>query len=120
MRGPSGCPASTSVSHGVNEESLALFRDLEDDMGIAVLLHRLGISTLGYLEDPEKARELLNESLEQYRRAGSERGESEVLGGLGYVSEAEGDLEVALELFSPPRSGSRGGRLPCSPRLRTS
>jgi tetratricopeptide (TPR) repeat protein len=87
-------------SHGLNEESLALFRELEDDMGIAVLLHRLGISTLGYLEDPEKARELLNESLEQYRRAGSERGESEVLGGLGYVSEQEGDLEVALELFS--------------------
>ncbi len=87
-------------SHGLNEESLALFRELEDEMGIAVLLHRLGISTLGYLEDPEKARELLNESLEQYRRAGSERGESEVLGGLGYVSEVEGDREVALELFS--------------------
>src|SRR4029077_1065926 len=87
-------------SHGLNEESLALFRELEDDMGIAVLLHRLGISTLGYLEGPEKARELLNESLEQSRPAGWERGESEVLGGLGYVSEQEGDLEVALELFS--------------------
>jgi predicted ATPase len=87
-------------SHRLNEESLALFRELEDVEGIAVLLHRLGISTLGYLKDPEKARELLNESLEQYRRAGSERGESEVLGGLGYVSEKEGDREGALELFS--------------------
>jgi tetratricopeptide (TPR) repeat protein len=87
-------------SHAMNGESLALFRELEDDEGIAVVQHRLGISTLVHLEDPEKARELLNESLEHYRRAGSERGESEVLGGLGYVSEQEGDREVALELFS--------------------
>ena len=87
-------------SHAMNGESLALFRELEDDDGIAVVLHRLGISTLAHLEDPEKARELLNESLEHYRRAGSERGESEVLGGLGYVSEQEGDRRVALELFS--------------------
>ena len=45
-------------SHRMNEQSLALFRELEDDEGIAVLLHRLGISTLSFLKDPVKAREL--------------------------------------------------------------
>jgi predicted ATPase len=87
-------------AHRTNEQSLALFRELEDDEGIAVLLHRLGISTLYYLKEPEKARELFEQGLEQYRRAGSERGESEVIGGLGYVSQVEGDQEVALDLFS--------------------
>ncbi len=87
-------------SHPLNEESLGLFRELEDDEGIAVLLHRLGISTLVYLKDPAKARELLDEGLEHFRRAGLERGESEVLGGLGYVSREEGDREAALDLFS--------------------
>ena len=87
-------------SHRANEESLALFRELEDDEGIAILLHRLGISTLSYLKDRERARDLLEESLERFHRAGLKRGESEVLGGLGYVSWDERDLEVALELFS--------------------
>ena len=87
-------------SHGMNEESLALFRELDDDEGIAVLQHRLGVSTLSYLKDPQTARELFDESLERYRRAGSKRGECEVLGGLGYVSRDEGDREVALDLFS--------------------
>ena len=87
-------------SHRMNEQSLALFRELEDDEGIAILLHRLGISTLSFLKDPVKARELFDEGLEHYRRAGSDRGESEVLGGLGYVSWDEGDKEAALDLFS--------------------
>jgi predicted ATPase len=87
-------------SHRANEQSLALFRKLEDDEGIAVLLHRLGISTLYYLKEPEKARELFDEGLEHYRRAGSQRGESEVLGGLGYLSWDEGDREAALDLLS--------------------
>ena len=47
-------------SHPLNEESLGLFRELEDDEGIAVLLHRLGISTLvvpqGSGEGPRAAR----------------------------------------------------------------
>src|SRR5581483_7494979 len=82
------------------EQSLALFRSLDDDEGQAVLLHRIGISTLGYLRDPQRARELLNESLHFYERAGSTRGESEVIGGLGYVTREEGDMAEAAELFA--------------------
>jgi tetratricopeptide (TPR) repeat protein len=84
----------------MNEESLALFRALGDDEGIAVLLHRIAISTLIHLRDPARARELLAESREHYGRVGSGRGESEVVGALGYVARDEGDKEAALELFT--------------------
>jgi predicted ATPase len=88
------------LSHRANEESLALFRSLGDDEGVAVLLHRIGISTLAYVRDPKAARELLNESLRYFRRAGSPRGEAEVIGGLAYVTFEEGNRPAALELFS--------------------
>ena len=87
-------------SHEMNERSLAIFRELGDDEGIGVLLHRLGISTLSVREDTVAARELLEESREHYRRAGSSSGESEVVGALGYVARDEGDIEGALELFT--------------------
>ena len=86
-------------SHYANEESLALFRALGDDEGVAVLLHRLGISTL-VLGDTDEARRILDESLRSYHRAGSERGEAETTGGLGYVAREEGDYETAIELFT--------------------
>jgi predicted ATPase len=86
-------------SHRANEESLALFRALGDEQGVAVLLHRIGISTL-QLGDGERAREFLEESLRLFRRVGPARGEAEAIGGLGYVAHSEGDIEGASELFS--------------------
>jgi len=50
--------------------------------------------------DPKTARKLLEESREYYRRAGLTRGESEVIGGLGYVTMEEGDHATAVELFA--------------------
>ncbi len=86
-------------SHRANEESLALFRAIGDDEGVAILLHRLGMSTLA-LGDTEEARRILNESVQAFHRAGSERGEAETTGGLGYVAREEGDYETAIELFT--------------------
>jgi predicted ATPase len=85
-------------SHRANEESLALFRSLGDDEGVAVLLHRIGISTM-YVGELDEARRLLDESLELHRRVGSVRGEVEVLGGLAWLADSEGDYETAAELF---------------------
>jgi tetratricopeptide (TPR) repeat protein len=93
-------------SHRLNEESLALFRALGDDRGVAVLLHRIGISTL-QLGDSEKARELLEESRRLFRKVGVARGEAEAIGGLGYVAQTSGDLETATELLS--RSAQMAG-----------
>src|SRR5262249_36810153 len=87
-------------SHRLNYESLAIFRELGDDEGIGVLLHRIGISTLVLDKDPAAARQLLLESREHHRRAGSNRGEADVSGALGYVARDEGDTEAALELFT--------------------
>jgi tetratricopeptide (TPR) repeat protein len=86
-------------SHRMNAESLALFRSLGDKEGTAVLLHRIGISTMRF-GDHQEVRELLDESLRLFREVGSVSGESELLGAFAYLLEQEGDLAAALELFS--------------------
>jgi predicted ATPase len=85
-------------SHQANEQSLALFRALGDERGEAELLTRIGISTL-QLGDPKKAREILNEGLRLSRRHKLIRGEAGAIGGLAYVTQAEGELPEAIELF---------------------
>jgi predicted ATPase len=90
---------SFEKSHRANEESLALFRAAGDEEGVAVLLHRIGISTFT-LGDHDRSRELLAESLKIFRRFGSVRGEAEVIGALGYLASEEGDFERAAELFA--------------------
>ena len=87
------------ASHHANEESLALFRALDDELGVAELLGRIGISTL-QLGDPEKGRQLLEESRELFRDTGFIRGEATALGGLGYVKVEQGDLPGAVALLS--------------------
>jgi predicted ATPase len=79
------------------EESLALFRAEDDEQGVAVLLHRLGLIALSL--DNSEGRELLKESLGMFRRIGSRRGEGEAIGALGYLERSEGNLEGALALF---------------------
>jgi predicted ATPase len=84
-------------AQGAIEESLALFREAGDEQGVAVLLHRLGVTTMARGESG--ARELFEESLEIFRRTGSRRGEGEAIGSLGYLAHEEGDLVRALDLF---------------------
>jgi predicted ATPase len=85
-------------SHQLNKESLALFRSLGDDEGVGVLLHRLGISTMN-LGDRDEAKQLLDESLRFFRKAGSARGESEVIGAYGYLLMMEDEPAQAAEHF---------------------
>jgi predicted ATPase/class 3 adenylate cyclase len=96
--GSSFLAGNTEQAHRASEESLALFRAEADEQGVAVLLHRLGVTSLARGEH-EHARELLEESLKGFRRVGSRRGEGEAIGSLGYVTQAEGDIERAARLF---------------------
>src|SRR5262249_3260421 len=95
-------------SHQLNYESLAIFRELGDDQGIGVLLHRIGISTLVLHKDPAAARELLLESREHHRRAGSGRGGAGVIGGLGGVARGAGGTAGARGLFTPAAAPAAG------------
>jgi len=94
-------------SHRLNEESLTRFRSLGDDEAVAILLHRLGISTMAYEEDLPGARGLMEESLRLHRELGSLRGESEAIGGLGYVALTEEDFAHAAELFAQSAAMAR-------------
>jgi predicted ATPase/Flp pilus assembly protein TadD len=79
-------------------ESLAIYRALDEEDGVAQLLHRLGMSAI-YRGDPAAARSLFEESLELARRLGRRRIEAMNLGGLGELEYREGRHESGLDLL---------------------
>ena len=87
------------------EESLALFDELGDEHGRAVLLHRLGISAM-YEGRLDLARELVQESDEIHGRTGDVWGRAQTIGTLGAITRDEGDEQA------PSRSSSRAQRWP--------
>ncbi|CAN5636426.1 hypothetical protein BH20ACT21_BH20ACT21_16960 [soil metagenome] len=80
------------------EESLALYRELGDDLGIAILLYRLANSELAR-DNLVAARSLAEESGELLRRARFRKGETIVLGTLGDIDLLEGNHARGLELM---------------------
>ena len=83
----------------VLEESLSLFRAAGDDEGVAVILHRLAVADLA-MGKTAGVRELLEESVDLFREVGTGRGEAEAFGAFGYLAQAEGNLERAVELYT--------------------
>jgi predicted ATPase/class 3 adenylate cyclase len=81
------------------EQSLALFEQLGNVLGRAVLLHRLGISALERGE-LERARELTEASDELYVLSGDAWGRALTAGALGAIARDEGDAEHAFELMA--------------------
>lgn len=89
-------------------QSLALFEQLEDEHGRAVLLHRLGISAM-WRGDPERARELA-------REAGSPWWESGALAELACLSlnaglVEEGETRALESLAIAQQLRDRAGRV---------
>jgi predicted ATPase/class 3 adenylate cyclase len=86
------------LAHPRWEQSLALFDQLGDEHGRAVLLHRLGISAM-YQGRLDRARELVGESDEIHERTGDAWGRAQTIGTLGAITRDEGDEQGAYELF---------------------
>jgi predicted ATPase/class 3 adenylate cyclase len=81
------------------EQSLALFEQLGDVLGRAVLLTRLGVSALERGE-LERARELTEESDELYVRSGDAWGRIMTVGVLGATAREKGDAQRAFDLMA--------------------
>jgi hypothetical protein len=80
-------------------ESLALYEELGDEHGRAVLLHRLGINAMRR-GDLELASELVGESHEIHERHGDTWGLTQTVGTMGAIERDAGNLERARELIA--------------------
>jgi predicted ATPase/class 3 adenylate cyclase len=82
----------------LEEQSLALYEQLGDEHGRAVMLHRLGIAAL-WAGDLDRARALAEESRAIHDQRGDEFGVGETLGLLGAIAREAGDDALAYELI---------------------
>jgi predicted ATPase len=101
--------------HETGEEiwskSLAIFEQLEDEHGRAVLLHRLGISAM-WQGDLGRARDLVEASDEIHQRTGDVWGRAQTIGTLGAIARDEGDVRSALELVRESAALAREAAVP--------
>jgi predicted ATPase/class 3 adenylate cyclase len=81
------------------EESLALYEELKDEFGCAVLLHRLSLHAMRK-GDLERARELVGASHEIRERHDDTWGLTQTVGTLGAIERDAGDPERARELIA--------------------
>jgi predicted ATPase/DNA-binding SARP family transcriptional activator len=88
------------------EESLAVYRSLGDEPGIAVALNRLG-SAVSAAGDGARAVELQQESADLYRQLGDDRGLAVVLSNLGYRLVIQGEPAQARILCEESLAISR-------------
>jgi predicted ATPase/class 3 adenylate cyclase len=90
------------------EAGLAVFEELDDDVGRARMLHRLALDAMRRGE-LDLANELAEEALELHVKVGNRFGEAEAVGALGAVARDRGDAERAFELME--RSASLAGEI---------
>jgi predicted ATPase/class 3 adenylate cyclase len=98
------CGSSTDIAgdndaaNQLYERSLALFEQLGDERGRAVLLHRLGIQAMRRGE-LDTARVLVETSHEIHERTGDRWGQTQTFGTLGAIARDQGDDHRAFELI---------------------
>ena len=80
------------------EESLAEYERLEDDHGIAVLLHRLSVSALEH-GDVDEARKRSERSLELHRALANDKGAVQPMTLLGALALRTGDRDRGVSLL---------------------
>jgi predicted ATPase len=79
------------------EAGLAVFEELDDDVGRARMLHRLALSAMRRGE-LDLSTELAEQALELHVKVRNRFGEAEAVGALGAVARDRGDVERAFEL----------------------
>jgi predicted ATPase len=92
-----GIAGDLPASLAAYERSLELFRALDDELGVAVLLHRIGTIRL-FAGDPS-VRSLAEESLALHRKVGSVSGESQALSLIAFAERRDGSLDEAFALI---------------------
>jgi tetratricopeptide (TPR) repeat protein len=90
----------------LGQESLTLYRALDDNLGIAKVLHFFG-SAAGLAGDQQQAVALLEESLALYQASGDRMGISEVFCALGYRAFEQQDYGQAYSYFTDSIALSR-------------
>jgi predicted ATPase/DNA-binding SARP family transcriptional activator len=90
----------------LSEQSLALYRELGDQGGIAMSLSNLSWAAY-YLGDHSRANLLAEESLALYRELGLKLGIAEVLNLLGNIAQAQANYESAVEFYKESLAWSR-------------
>ena len=96
--GPRDLSGEMEEAERLWEESLALFEQLGDEHGQAVLLHRLGICAMRRGE-LDRARKLVEQSQEIHQRRIHRVGEMQTVGTLGAIDRDAGNEERAAELI---------------------
>jgi predicted ATPase/class 3 adenylate cyclase len=80
------------------EESLALYRSLGDELGVAHMLHRLAVDAVR-VGDLERGRALTEEARAMASALGARREEALALSTLGSIAFEEGNTDRAIELL---------------------
>jgi len=87
------------ASERLYEQSLAVFEQLGDEHGCAVLLHRLGVQAMRRGE-LERARELVETTHGIHKRNDDRWGLAQTIGTLGAIARDAGDEDEAYELIA--------------------
>ena len=89
----------TVALQGSLEQALEPAREIGDPHVLAEALNYLGGAYIGWLDDLERARHVLEESLALRRQIGDDVGVMQILGNLGIVAEKQGELNVARSSY---------------------
>jgi predicted ATPase/class 3 adenylate cyclase len=96
----------TNQSRLMSEESLALYRKLEDKAGMAMVLNTLGC-TAYYLNEYSYARMLAEESLTLLQEVALKSKFESVLNLLGHLARVQGSYDQAMEFYKESLKWSR-------------
>jgi predicted ATPase len=101
--GSSDIAGEQETARELYEAGLAVFEELDDDVGRARLLHRVALNSMRRGE-LEVARQLAEEALELHVKVGTRFGQAEAVACLGAIARDLGDAERAYELMEESSS----------------